>query len=118
MRWCRADVFNGSILAVRHFVNEMARQRLAYSPLEPFVGAKNAGAVRRFSAMSKLATWLQAVPVIPPPIRLLQIGSAFWQSRVLHVAARLDIATVLGDQAMNIDDVATRVQQSRLPYER
>ena len=47
----------------------------------------------------KFAGWLQNIPnkITPPPFRLIQIGSAFWQSRALYVAARLDIATVLGD---------------------
>lgn len=61
--------------------------------------------------MMRFAIWLQSVPekLIPPPIRLLQIGSAFWQSRVLHVAARLDVATVLGDRTMDVDELAAKV---------
>ncbi len=58
----------------------------------------NSGSVRRFATLMKIAAWLQNIPnkVTPPPFRLIQIGSAFWQSRVLHVAARLDIASVSG----------------------
>jgi len=72
---------------------------------------KNAGAVRRFAGLMKFASWLQNIPnkVTPPPFRLLQIGSAFWQSRALYVAARLDIATVLGDERLDADEIATRV---------
>lgn len=46
---------------------------------------KNAGAVRRFAGAMKFGAWLFALPgrLTPPPIRLLQIGSAFWQSRAL-----------------------------------
>lgn len=47
--------------------------------------------------------------ITPPHFRLMQIGSAFWQSRVLCVAARLDIATVLGDVGLAVDDLAGKV---------
>lgn len=59
----------------------------------------------------KFAGWLQNIPnkVTPPPFRLMQIGSAFWQSRALCVAARLDIATVLGDERLVADEIAARV---------
>ena len=72
---------------------------------------KNTGAVRRFARLMKFAGWLQNLPnkLTPPPFRLMQIGSAFWQSRALYVAARLDIATVLGDQRLSTDEIATRV---------
>lgn len=71
----------------------------------------NAGAVRRFTKAMKFGSWLQSIPnkVTPPPFRLMQIGSAFWQSRALYVAARLDIATVLGDEELHADAIATRV---------
>jgi len=72
---------------------------------------KNKFAVRLFSGLMRFSAWLQDIPnnVTPPPFRLLQIGSAFWQSRVLYVAARLDIATVLADQTLTADEVAARV---------
>jgi hypothetical protein len=71
----------------------------------------NAGAVRRFAKAMKFGAWLQAIPnkLTPPPFRLMQIGSAFWQSRALYVAARLDIATMLGDEELDADVIATRV---------
>lgn len=72
---------------------------------------KNSGAVHRFAKLMKFASWLQNIPnkVTPPPFRLMQIGSAFWQSRVLHVAARLDIASVLGDGHFAAEAIAARV---------
>jgi len=72
---------------------------------------KNTGAVRRFSRAMKFANWLQELPakLTPPPFRLMQIGSAFWQSRALYVSARLDIATVLGNESLSIQDIADRV---------
>ena len=72
---------------------------------------KNPGAVRRFARLMKFAAWLQNIPnkITPPPFRLMQISSGFWQSRVLYVAARLDIATVLGDRHLAADEIAARV---------
>jgi hypothetical protein len=72
---------------------------------------KNAGAVRRFAKAMKFGAWLQALPnkLVPPPFRLVQIGSAFWQSRALYVAARLDIATALGDEELDADSIGVRV---------
>jgi hypothetical protein len=72
---------------------------------------KNPGAVSRFAKLMKFSAWLQALPnkLTPPPFRLMQIGSAFWQSRALYVAVRMDIATVLEDHALDAATVATRV---------
>ncbi len=72
---------------------------------------KTTGAVRLFSRLMKFAGWLQTIPdkLTPPPFRLMQIGSAFWQSRALYVAARLDIATVLGDQQLTAEKIAAQV---------
>lgn len=72
---------------------------------------RNAGAVRRFGKMMKFGAWLQTLPgkLPPPPFRLMQIGSAFWQSRALYVATRLDVATVLGDAKLDCESIATRV---------
>jgi hypothetical protein len=72
---------------------------------------RNAGAVRRFGKAMKFASWLQVLPnkLTPPPFRLMQIGSAFWQSRALYAAARLGIADALGDAMLNADALAVRV---------
>ena len=72
---------------------------------------KNSGAVRRFAKAMKFGSWLQDIPhkLTPPPFRLMQIGSAFWQSRALYVAARLDIATALGDEALDANTIGARV---------
>lgn len=71
----------------------------------------NAGAVRRFAKIMKFGAWLQAIPnkLTPPPFRLMQIGSAFWQSRAIYLAARLDIATTLADEVLDAEVIATRV---------
>ena len=68
--------------------------------------------VRLFGWLMKFSARLQHLPnaITPPPFRLMQIGSAFWQSRVLYTAARLDIATLLGDESLDVDDIAHRVE--------
>ena len=73
---------------------------------------KNIRAVRRFARLTRFAAWLQDIPnkVTPAPFRLMQIGSAFWQSRALYAAARLDIATVLADEELSAEEIASRIQ--------
>ena len=72
---------------------------------------KNVGAVRRFAKVMKFGAWLQTIPnkVTPAPFRLVQIGSAYWQSRALFVAARLDVATALGMESLSAEELAARV---------
>lgn len=72
---------------------------------------KHAGAVRGFSLLLKFSAWLRGLTdsLTPPPFRLMQIGSAFWQSRVLYVATRLDIANVLADGTLAVEAIARRV---------
>ncbi|HXU93242.1 MAG TPA: methyltransferase [Gallionella sp.] len=72
---------------------------------------KNRIAVRLFARAMKFAAWLQNLPnsITPPPFRLVQIGSSFWQSRALYVAARRDIATVLADGDLTAEEIAVRV---------
>lgn len=72
---------------------------------------KNSSKVHRFAKLIKFATWLQNIPnkLTPAPFRLIQIGSAFWQSCALHVAVRLDIASVLGDQQLSVEIIAEKV---------
>lgn len=72
---------------------------------------KNAGKVNRFAKFMKFATWLQNIPnkITPPPFRLIQIGSAFWQSRALNVATRLNVASIIGDGMLHSDAIAAEV---------
>ncbi|HEY0635967.1 MAG TPA: methyltransferase [Gammaproteobacteria bacterium] len=57
------------------------------------------------------ASALQNIPnkVTPPPFRLMQISSSYWQSRALYVAARLNIASVLGDSPIQVEALAKQV---------
>lgn len=81
---------------------------------------KHALLVKLFNQVLRFSAWLQDLPnkVTPPPFRLLQIGSAFWQSRALYVAARLDIATVLGDETLNVEVLASKVSAQPEPLYR
>jgi hypothetical protein len=74
----------------------------------------NTGPVRRFSKAMKFGAWLQSIPnkLTPAPFRLLQIGSAYWQSRALFVAARLDVATLLGEESLSATELAARLSVS------
>ncbi|MGE5548807.1 MAG: methyltransferase [Solirubrobacterales bacterium] len=69
-------------------------------------------AVRAFETAARLSNALLAWPnrIVPPPFRLMQIGSAFWQSRVLYVAATLDLATILGDRRLAVADLAREAE--------
>jgi O-methyltransferase domain/Dimerisation domain len=72
---------------------------------------RRAFAARAFNAALGMSAWLSNLPnrLTPAPFRLIQIGSAFWQSRALYTAARLDIATVLADQPRSCANLASTV---------
>ena len=57
-------------------------------------------------AIQGLQLW--ASRLTPPPFRLVQIGSAYWQSRSLGVATELDVASQLGDDTLAIGVLAQR----------
>jgi len=73
---------------------------------------KNKFAIRRYSKLLRFANWLQLLPnrLVPPPFRLMQIGSAFWQSRALYVCARLGLADELGDAEKSTATLAQALQ--------
>lgn len=54
------------------------------------------------------ADWLAALPnkVTPPSFRVIQMGAAFWQSRVLYVAAKLGIADCIADTERSCAELA------------
>jgi hypothetical protein len=68
----------------------------------------NIGAIKRFSKIMKFANWLQDIPnkITPPPFRLMQIGSSFWQSRALYVGAKLRLADEIADSDKSISILA------------
>lgn len=72
----------------------------------------NFGKVNRFAKLMKFATWLQDIPnkITPPPFRLIQIGSAFWQSRALDVATRLNVASIIGDGMLHAGVISEKVE--------
>jgi len=72
--------------------------------------ARNTMAVKAFQKALGFAGWMQELPnrMTPPPMRLMQIGSLYWQSRALYVAARLDIASVLSGQTLTVEALAEK----------
>lgn len=63
-----------------------------------------------YKQLMSIGEWLQELPnkATPHPFRLLQIGSAYWQSRTLYLAASLDLATMLGDEVLSAQELAAR----------
>ena len=57
--------------------------------------------------VGRLQAWIDGL--LPPPMRVLQLGTAFWRSRALYVAVRLDLATALGDERLTTAELAARV---------
>lgn len=70
---------------------------------------KNRFRVKLFAAAVAVANWLAALPnrLTPPPFRLMQIGSAFWQSRALYAAASLGVADEIGDGKKSTAEMAS-----------
>jgi hypothetical protein len=69
---------------------------------------KNSFKVKMFARAIAVANWLATLPnrLTPPPFRLMQIGSAFWQSRALYVAAALGVADEIGKEAKSSGEIA------------
>jgi len=74
--------------------------------------SRNSLAIKRYKRLMRIANWLAQIPakVTPPPFRLIQIGSAFWQSRSLYVAAKLGIADELGNNERSTKSIAATLQ--------
>lgn len=70
---------------------------------------KNRIKVALFAKAVAFANWLASIPnkLTPAPFRLLQIGSAYWQSRALYVAAKLRLADKLGDGVSTTAEIAS-----------
>jgi hypothetical protein len=73
---------------------------------------RNKRKVRAYQRLLKVANWIASLPnrVTPAPFRLLQIGSAFWQSRALYVAARLCLADEIGVSGKPVHEIAGALQ--------
>lgn len=64
--------------------------------------------VKLFERAMQFANWLSRLPnkMVPVPFRVLQIGSAFWQSRALYVATELSIADAIGAEQKTSEEIA------------
>jgi hypothetical protein len=69
---------------------------------------KNKLSIKKYQKMMRFANWLQQLPnkVTPAPFRLIQIGSAYWQSRALYVATRLKLADEIGESEKSIETLS------------
>ena len=72
---------------------------------------KNLGKTKRFERIMNIASWIAELPnkLIPAPFRLMQIGSLFWQSRSLYLAAKLGIADVISSEPMTTEKIAKKL---------
>ncbi len=70
--------------------------------------SRNTLSVKLWQALIGVVGAIQSIPVktTPPPFRLMQMGSLFWQSRALYVAARLGVADVLGGEEKSAEALA------------
>ncbi len=73
---------------------------------------RNRFKVRLFQRALRFANALASIPnkLVPAPFRLIQIGSAYWQSRALYVATDLGIADSIGDGEMSNDVIADELK--------
>ncbi|MEQ1545914.1 methyltransferase [Methyloglobulus sp.] len=64
-----------------------------------------------FEKLMGFASALQNIPakITPPPFRLMQIGSQFWQSRALYVVTKLGVADTIGDRQKSTKEIAAEL---------
>ncbi len=53
------------------------------------------------------------IPEGMDPMKVMQVASAYWQSRVLHVANRLDIFNILGDSKKHLDTLVKETDSDK-----
>jgi hypothetical protein len=72
---------------------------------------RNGLKVKMYQTAMRFANKLAALPnkLVPPPFRILQIGSAYWQSRALYVATELGIADTINEQEMTSENIAKQL---------
>lgn len=73
---------------------------------------RNSLKVKMYQRVIRFANALASLTnkLVPPPFRIIQIGSAFWQSRALYVVTELGIADAIGDDEMVSDKLAERLK--------
>ena len=74
--------------------------------------ARNRFRTRIFHWLFKLADSVARFPdrMTPAPFCLIQMGTAYWQSRVLYLVTELNIATLLHDGPRAIHDLSSSLQ--------
>ena len=73
---------------------------------------RNSFKIKMFQYATRFANTLASLPnkMIPPPFRLIQIGSAYWQSRALYVATDLGVADIIGNKEVMSDKIAEKLK--------
>ena len=73
--------------------------------------AKNRMRAAMFKRLLKFSNWLASIPnrVTPAPFRLIQMGSAYWQARALHMVTQWDIASLVHQRPQTADELAQQV---------
>ncbi|MCG8316484.1 MAG: acetylserotonin O-methyltransferase [Pseudomonadales bacterium] len=71
----------------------------------------NRFANKRFYSLIRFSSWIIAMPgkLRSPPFQLIQISSAFWQSRALYVAVKLEVADAIEDAPVSIKTLADKL---------
>ncbi len=69
---------------------------------------RNRFKVKLFQIALRIANSLASLPneILPPPFRIIQMGSAYWQSRALYTATELGVADALGDDIKSTKEIA------------
>ncbi len=72
---------------------------------------RNGLKVKLFQWAIGFANRLATLPnrLLPPPFRLIQIGSAYWQSRALYTVTELGVADCLGDDDKSSAEIAVQL---------
>lgn len=72
---------------------------------------RNGLKVKLFQRAVRFANALASLPnkLVPPPFRIIQIGSVYWQSRALYVATELGVADAIRDDEIASDEIAKRL---------
>jgi precorrin-6B methylase 2 len=53
------------------------------------------------------------IPEGMDPMKVMQVASAYWQSRVLHVANRLDVFNILGESKKHLDTLVKETESDK-----
>ena len=72
--------------------------------------AKSRMRAAMFKMLVGFSNWLANIPnhITPAPFRLIQMGSAYWQARALHLVSQWDIASLIHDRPQTLEELAAQ----------